>query len=122
MEENNKIIRAAFTGNKFTKTSPAYQYDTGHLLQLDGFDLPESYDVHFSHNVQDKAVGVRDCSGNTVRIPDELFTEAQNILCWICFRSESNFFTLYEIRIPVLHRPLIPMHGKSSENAFSGKE
>lgn len=105
MSENRKIIRAKFTLGKSFQTVPAFQYDTGHFLQLNGFDLPESYDVHFAQSAEGEAMVVPDCSGDTFGIPDELFTEAQTILCWICLRSETTFFTLCEIRIPVRPRP-----------------
>ena len=111
MSENVKTIRAIFTGGKTFITERAWQYDTGHLLCLIGFDLPESYDVHFAHNVQDEVIAVRNCSGDTIRIPDELFAEAQPVLCWICSRSETTFFTLFEIRIPVLPRSSLPNGG-----------
>ena len=108
MSENEKIIRGKYNGSRFFTTDPAYQHDTGHLLQLIGFDLPEKYDLHFAHSVEDEATVVRDCSGDTFKVPDELFTEARTILCWICFRSETEFFTLYEGHIPILSRPQIP--------------
>lgn len=109
MNDNKQIIRAQLTGGKIFVTVPAFRCDTGHLLQLKGFDLPEKYDVHFAHSVDGETdIIVSDCSGDMLDIPDELFTEAQIILCWICYRSETEFFTLYEIHIPVRSRPPIP--------------
>lgn len=109
MSENKQIIRAKLTRGGIFVTVPAFRYDSGHLLQLIGFNLPEKYDVHFAHSVEGETnIIVPDCSGDMLEIPDEVFTEAQNILCWICYRSETEFFTLYEINIPVSPRPPIP--------------
>ena len=109
MRENNRIIYAVFCGKKIVRTQPAYQHDTGHLVQLEGFNLPESYDVHFCNRRDGIATITHDCSGDSFPVPDEFFETAQTVLCWICSRSETDFLTLLEIDIPVIARPALPV-------------
>lgn len=108
MKENEKIIRARFIGGRGFKTDPAYQHDTGHLLQVSGVTLPERFDVEFTNDFDKVEDTLRDCSGDTFPIPDQFFATGQTVYIWICTRSESTFFTQHEIRIQVIPRAKIP--------------
>ena len=108
MFENAKIIRAVYTGEPFARTDPAYQYDTGHALRLDGFALPDTYEAHFAHSETGNATVLHGCFGDTFPVPDELFITAKAIFCWICYRDDRIFRTLYKITIPVKARSPLP--------------
>ena len=44
------VITAKFcSGSTQTWTDEAYQYDYGQVLQFDGLELPDAYEVHFSN-------------------------------------------------------------------------
>lgn len=89
---------------KAAKTIPLYQYDYGQKLLIDGVELPEYYEVHFSNQQYGESVTVLgDSTG--VLIPDEMVATGENIYVWLFLHDTSNDGeTEYFGVIPVIKR------------------
>ena len=72
----------------WNKTHPLYQYDYGQKLIIDGVDLPQAYEVHFSNSDFGNS---RTSIGNSegVDIPDELLLSGEDIKFWIYLHKNS---------------------------------
>lgn len=105
----SRIIKALFGGyNKVTATAStaAWQYDYGQILKINGLQLPEVYEVHFS-NTPEKGVS-KTALGNAdgVEIPDEYFLSGEPVYAFIYLHdTASDGETEYRIEIPVKPRP-----------------
>lgn len=71
------VITAVFTRSARTSTTALYQYDYGQILKIEGIDLPQAYEVHFSAD-ETRGNSVTQIGGpDGVSIPDALLlTEA----------------------------------------------
>lgn len=102
---DNNIIRAVFDSTDKTRTEAAYQWDYGQILKVEGLDLPEAYEVHFSNEelTGEAATAIGNADG--VSIPDAYFQSGQNIYAWIYLHTgEDDGETEYKILIPILKR------------------
>lgn len=101
------IITAKFcSGATQTWTEEAWQYDYGQVLQFDGLDLPEAYQVHFS-NVPMTGTTITQIGGaDGVTVPDQYFTTGETIYAWVYLHEgEDDGETVYMVTIPVKKRP-----------------
>lgn len=89
---------------KAAKTIPLYQYDYGQKLLIEGVELPEYYEVHFSNQQYGDAVTVLgDSTG--VLIPDSLVATGESIYVWLYLHDTSyDGETEYMGVIPVIKR------------------
>lgn len=61
---------------------PLFQYDYGQRLILEGIELPETYEVHFSNTESGTSkTSIGDSTG--VDIPDEYLTSGEPIYVWL---------------------------------------
>lgn len=101
------IITADFTNNKrATVTRKLYKGDYGQKIQVKGLDLPEFFQVHFSHNLREgiakKIIG----QNNEIPIPDEYLITGKTIYVWIFLHKTSqDGETRHTIVIPVINKP-----------------
>lgn len=97
-------VTAVYSESGRSVTGQLYQYDYGQRLILEGFDLPEAYEVHFS-NVQkmEATTGIGDSTG--VDIPDIYLTQGYSIYAWLYLHTGADDGeTVYHIIIPVAKR------------------
>lgn len=88
-----------------SKTRSLYQWDYGQELVFDGFDLPSSFEVHFSNEFGGDAV-TQIATDNVVTIPDMFLTSGANVYAWIFLHTGADDGeTVYYIEIPVMERP-----------------
>lgn len=102
---DNRIIIASFAvGENVTVTSPAYQYNYGNVLRVNGIELPDAFEVHFSNNQYGESttsIG----NSNEVTIPDMYLANGKDIYAWIYLHDDSDDGeTVYQILIPVMER------------------
>lgn len=98
------IIDATFNGSTVTRTSPAYQYDYGQLLNFPDLNLPASFECHFSNTERGTSV-TQIGSENTVTIPDAMFQSGAYIYAWVFLHAgEDDGETEYMAVIPILKR------------------
>lgn len=99
------IITACFGGTRYTNTRPAWLIDHGMVLQINGVELPDVYEVDFSNSKAETATRVL---GNTdgVVIPDQYFlNNAKQIYAWVYLTTGDSGFTTLQITIPLSQRP-----------------
>lgn len=98
----------AHVGEKtYVKTDPAFQYDYGLKLIIDGVTLPEEYEVHFG-NTSSAAnkTSIGDATG--VLIPDEYLLNGEDIHAYLYLHTDENDgYSVYHIHIPVTDRAAI---------------
>ena len=101
---SNNIVKATFNGSTVTRTTPAYQYDYGQLLNFPDLNLPVSFECHFSNTERGNSV-TQIGSDNTVTIPDAMFQSGAYIYAWVFLHTgEDDGETEYMVIIPVLNR------------------
>jgi len=104
MEENVKLVYVQKTDKRYFKTDPIWQYDVGHVLDLHEFDtLPETFQVHFSHNPSGDAVTQIGQNG-ACSVPDSFAQVAKTIYAWIYVATVDAGLTKYFIEMPVARK------------------
>lgn len=103
----SNIITATFSGCQTTAwTTELYQWDYGRVLQFEGLDLPDAYEVHFSNApvVGETITQIGNADG--VTIPDQFFTTGETVYAWVYLHEgEDDGETVYTVTIPVNKRP-----------------
>lgn len=105
MTELNTVYADLSIRNTAT-TNPLWQWDYGQILKINGLDLPEAYQVHFSndHVCGTSITMIGDADG--VLIPDELLQTGMYVYAFIYLHEgDSDGETEYKITIPVSRRP-----------------
>lgn len=100
------IITAKFYDKPCAWTDEQWQWDYGQILQFEGLELPEAYEVHFS-NISIGGESITQIGGeNGVTIPDQFFTTGETIYAWVYLhQGEDDGETVYSVTIPVKKRP-----------------
>ena len=107
MSGGDKITRAIFGGLRSTTTANLWQYDYGQVLLIEGIELPDWYEVHFSNQERDGEAKGQIGDANGVTIPDEYLTSGDDIYAFLFLHDgETDGETEYKIHIPVKERPL----------------
>jgi hypothetical protein len=91
----------------YVKTDPAFQYDYGLKLIIEGVELPEEYEVQFGNT---KSAANKTVTGDAegVMIPDEYLRNGEDIHAYLYLHtSEDDGFSVYHIHIPVIRRAAI---------------
>lgn len=112
------ILTATFSVELEAYTAPAYQYDSGMVLKLEGLDLPNVYEVHFSNSQYDGDALVMIGESDAVDIPDALLATGKPVYAFVYLHtSADDGFTVYKITIPVIQRPAISDEEPTPEQA-----
>lgn len=120
---DNHIITAGYAACGYTKTRPAYQYDYGQVLQLDGFPegmLPAAFEMHFS--VGSGQAVTRIGTDGQVAIPNVCFYRYGTVTAWLYLHDEeTDGETKYVIEIPVRSRamPVDPDPTPEEKSAYA---
>jgi len=103
MQENTKQVIVKMTARRCFRTEPIYQYDVGHELVFDGFDLPGAFEVHFSLSPMGKSITQIGTDG-VCTVPDMYAQTAAPIYAWLYIADTDTGLTKYSIEIPVQRR------------------
>lgn len=97
-------VNAIVVPNGKSTTRPLYQWDYGQRLTLLGYELPDSYEVHFS-NTEDGTATIQIGDSTGVDIPDTYLTTGSDVWAWLYLHTGSaDGETKATIRIPVRKR------------------
>lgn len=101
----SNIIIAEFDNSNYILTSPVYQYDYGLVLKINGIDLPDVYEVHFSNlefsGESETSIG----NSKGVEIPNTYLTSGEYIYAWLFLHTGENDGEVeFKIEIPVRKR------------------
>jgi hypothetical protein len=105
---NNSITTARFIGNskRFLILGDVWQYDYGQTLKIEGLDLPEAYEVHFSNTDESGSTKTQIGTADGVTIPDEYLTSGEPVYVFIYLHDgETDGETEYKVKLPVRKRP-----------------
>lgn len=100
MDENEKIISVQKTAKHFFRTRRIWQYDVGHVLRFDGFNLPFTFQVHFASLKTGEAKPQVGQDG-ICEVPPEYTQTSGAIHAWVYEVTEDTGLTKHEIEIPV---------------------
>lgn len=93
-------------GSKRTTAESLTQFDYGQILVIDGLELPNSFEAHFSNQAFDGNSKSQIGFDNQVQIPDEYLMSGDAIYVLIIMHYGSDDGkTEYKITIPVDKRP-----------------
>ena len=101
------VITANFTNNKRASvTRKIYKGDYGQKILVKGLDLPENFQVHFSHDLYKGTAKTVLGQNNEILIPDEYLSSGKTIYAWIFLHQTSeDGETRHVITIPVIGKP-----------------
>jgi len=103
----DNIITAHVGEKTYVKTDPAFQYDYGLVLIIDGVTLPEEYEVQFGNTTSAANKTVKG-GAEGVAIPDEYLRNGEDIHAYLYMHTtEDDGFSVYHIHIPVIDRAAI---------------
>lgn len=103
MQENVKQVTVKMTARRAFRTEPIYQYDVGHELVFEGFDLPAAFEVHYSLSPMGNSITQIGQDG-VCTLPDMYTRTAAPIYAWLYIAETDTGLTKYEIEIPVARR------------------
>ena len=105
---DNRILVAKFKADeRYTFTDSLFQYDYGQELKIDGLELPDTFEVHFSNELHGNSTTSLYTNG-TVVIPDTYLTSFGKVYAWIYLHdTENDGETEYSIIIDVKARAKI---------------
>lgn len=97
----NNIVRANNWRGDNCQTAQVYQYDYGLILKIEGLDLPNVFEVHFTNTDNVPAIERIGSNDGIVVVPDILLKSAKNIIAYIYLHtSDSDGETVKTITIP----------------------
>ena len=103
--DTSKVIRGVVNSGRYTVTAPIVKENYGIYLQIEGVELPETYQVDFS-NEEHRGTSVT-MIGNAdgVRIPRQFIDTGKDIFAFLYWVGEDYGKTVYKFRIPNKVRP-----------------
>ena len=109
---SKNIVTAKFSGkdDQVVYTKKVYQYDRGIYVHIEGLELPEKYQAHFSDS-QDNTISIsKNVTGPDILIPDTFLRTGKYVYIWLYLADtddESNNFgiSIAQIIVPVEPRP-----------------
>lgn len=103
----SNIITATFSGCQTTAwTTELYQWDYGQVLQFEGLELPDAYEVHFSNVPLTGTTVTQIGNAEGVTIPDQYLITGDPIYAWVFLHTgEDDGETVYMVTMPVTKRP-----------------
>ena len=100
-------ITANFSGGNTAEAEFRWQRDYGQILRIEGLDLPEYFEVHFSNNSYEPTKTQLGHDGEVI-IPDEYLQDGADITAYIYLHEgQDDGETVYVIHIAVTARPPI---------------
>ena len=100
MQENTKSVVVKMTARRCFRTEPIWQYDVGHELIFEGFNLPAAFEVHFSRSSIGKAI-TQIGTNDVCTVPDMFAQNAGVVYAWLYIAEEDTGLTKFSIEMPV---------------------
>lgn len=100
-----KIIRGTVNSGRYTVTAPIVKEDYGLYLQIEGVELPPTYQVDFSNSEQNGTSVTMIGNSDGVLIPHQFIDTGKDIFAFLYHVGEDYGRTVYKFRIPNKVRP-----------------
>ena len=99
-----KTVTVTIGDEMYVEGPHLFQYDYGIELVIDGIQLPQDYEVHFS-NTKCGVAKKAETSEHGVMIPDEYLRSGQDVYAWIYIHNgDTDGRTICSIQFPVIKR------------------
>ena len=103
--DTSKIIRGVVSNGRYTVTAPIVKEDYGLYLQIEGVELPQTYEVDFSNSENSGTSVTMIGNADGVLIPRQFIDTGKDIFAFLYHVGENFGRTVYKFRIPNKVRP-----------------
>ncbi len=103
--DTSKIIKGVVNSGRYTVTAPIVKENYGIYLQIEGVELPETYQVDFSNEEHHGTSVTMIGNADGVRIPRQFIDTGKDIFAFLYWVGEDYGKTVYKFRIPNKCRP-----------------
>lgn len=101
----SKIIKGVVSNGRYTVTAPIVKEDYGLQLQIEGVDLPSSYQVDFSNSENSGTSVTMIGNSDGVLIPHQFIETGKDVFAFLYHVGADFGRTVYKFRIPNKVRP-----------------
>ena len=101
----SKIIKGVVGGSRYTVTAPIMKEDYGLYLQIEGCELPSTYEVDFSNDEHCGTSVTMIGDENGVLIPSRFISDGKDVFAFYYHIGADYGRTTYKFRIPNKCRP-----------------
>ena len=101
----SKIIKGVVGGGRYTVTAPIIKEDYGLYLQIEGVELPSTYEVDFSNSENNGTSVTMIGNADGVLIPSQFIKSGKDVFAFLYHVGEDFGRTVYKFRIPNKVRP-----------------
>lgn len=103
--DTTKIIKGVVNSGRYTVTAPIIKEDYGLYLQIEGVELPPTYQVDFSNDEHHGTSVTMIGNSDGVLIPSQFISSGKDVFAFL-YHVETDFGrTVYKFRIPNKVRP-----------------
>ena len=103
--DTSKIIKGVVGGGRYTVTAPIIKEDYGLYLQIEGIELPETYEVDFSNDEHSGSSVTMIGNADGVLIPSQFISSGKDVFAFLYHVGADFGRTVYKFRIPNKLRP-----------------
>lgn len=103
--DTSKIIRGVVNSGRYTVTAPIVKENYGIYLQIEGVELPETYQVDFSNDEHHGTSVTMIGNADGVKIPRQFIDTGKDVFAFLYWVGEDYGKTVYKFRIPNKLRP-----------------
>ena len=100
-----KIIKGVVNSGRYTVTAPIVKEDYGLYLQIEGVELPQTYEVDFSNSETSGTSVTMIGNADGVLIPRQFIASGKDVFAFLYHVGEDFGRTVYKFRIPNKVRP-----------------
>lgn len=101
----SKIIKGVVSNGRYTVTAPIVKEDYGLYLQIEGVELPQTYEVDFSNSESNGTSVTMIGNADGVLIPRQFIDSGKDVFAFLYHVGEGFGRTVYKFRIPNKVRP-----------------
>jgi len=103
--DTSKIIRGVVSNGRYTVTAPIVKEDYGLYLQIEGVELPSTYEVDFSNSESSGTSVTMIGNADGVLIPRQFIDSGKDVFAFLYHVGSDFGRTVYKFRIPNKVRP-----------------
>ena len=103
--DTTKIIKGVVNSGRYTVTAPIIKEDYGLYLQIEGVELPQTYEVDFSNSEHNGTSVTMIGNSDGVLIPSQFISSGKDVFAFLYHVGQDFGRTVYKFRIPNKVRP-----------------
>ena len=103
--DTSNIIKGVVNSGRYTVTAPIVKEDYGLYLQIEGVELPSTYEVDFSNSEHNGTSVTMIGNSNGVLIPHQFIDTGKDVFAFLYHVGADFGRTVYKFRIPNKVRP-----------------